>query len=99
MNARPEVPTGTIWKYALKPDSVTVHEIPKGAKPLTVGADPTGRLSVWFMVDPTQPKEKRAIIMVGTGHPLPLEAAPDYIGTFVIGDFVNHVFAPVMVDH
>jgi hypothetical protein len=84
----------TIWKYPVAAQDVTVHEIPKGAKALHLGIDPQGILCAWFMVDPTQPKEQRALVMVGTGNELPMNAAKDYLGTFVIGEFVNHVFAP-----
>jgi len=83
----------TIWKYPVTGET-TVHEVPKGAAPLHMGADPEGNLCVWFVVNPDLPKEKRAIIVVGTGHSVPDDAAKAYVGTFVSGRFVNHVFAP-----
>jgi hypothetical protein len=93
MNKPVAGPMGAVWKYPLR-EGLVVHEIPKGAKALYVGGDGEGAICVWFMVDPEQPKEKRAIVAVGTGNPLPLAIAPDYVGTIVTGPFVNHVFAP-----
>lgn len=88
------LPMGTIWKYPLQPQDMTVCEIPKGAKALYVGGDAEGTVCIWFMVDPEQPTEKRAIVVVGTGNSLPIVAAKDYVGTFVVGKYVNHVFVP-----
>jgi hypothetical protein len=99
MNTQSEKPPmATIWKYPMSVTDTTVHEIPKGAKALHFGPDPEGTPCVWFLVDPTQPKELRAIVMVGTGHTVPIDAGKYYVDSFVAGPFVNHVFAPPVAE-
>ena len=88
----------TMWKYMLGPADIVVHDIPVGAKALSVGPDPQGNIAVWFIVAPDQPTEKRAIVLVGTGGPVPSNAAKDFLGTFVVGEYVWHAFTPPMSD-
>jgi hypothetical protein len=87
----------TIWKYPLT-GQTTVHAMPKGAKALHLGTDPAGDICAWFLVDPEQDMEPRGLVVVGTGNSLPMNAAQYYLGTFVIGEFVNHVFVPPIIE-
>lgn len=89
-----DLPMGTIWKYPVAAQQLTVHEIPQGAKALHVGPDPDSVLCVWFLVAPQMPLEKRAIVLVATGGEVPIDAVDDYVGTFVVGSLVHHVFSP-----
>jgi hypothetical protein len=86
--------TASIWKYVLAAQSMSTHQIPKGAKALHMGPDAEERLCVWFLVDPEQPKEERVFVVAPTGGVVPMDAAKDYVGTFVYGPYVNHVFVP-----
>lgn len=79
----------TIWKAIIKPDRQT-FDAPKGAELLTA-REQGGDICVWFRCDPTQPKEKRRVIVCGTGHDAP---AGRYLGSAHLegGAFVFHVF-------
>jgi hypothetical protein len=50
---------------------------------------------IWAIVDDSQPKELRRIVVVGTGWDLPADIGRgEYIGTYQTdGGFVWHVFA------
>jgi hypothetical protein len=84
----------TIWKYRLPVQDRVELEMPAGAEILTVASD-TGEPCLWAAVDSEQPKTKRILHIVGTGHPMPPESTSWwYIGTFFVATpvLVFHVF-------
>ena len=86
-----------IWKITLNMTDVQSIEVPIGSKFLYVGANEDGEqfdhINVWFLCDPSSPKEKRIVTIRGTGHPASSDDG-DYIGTAVMlgGKLVFHVF-------
>lgn len=51
-------------------------------------------VEVWVRLDPEAPSEKRVLVAVGTGHPVP-EDAGRFVGSVFFGDgdaFVFHFF-------
>lgn len=85
-----------IWKFPLMMVDDQSIAVPSGARPLYVGLDPVGDPCVWALVDPAAPTHGRRVRIVGTGHPIDGEftgtAIQPYVGTFVQGPFVWHVF-------
>jgi hypothetical protein len=86
----------TIWKAEIVIDDLQYITVPKGAKFLA--AQPQHQnIALWYLCDPNAEKERRSIIMRGTGHHIDGELAEhlEYIDTFQIagGDLVFHVFA------
>jgi len=78
----------TIWKFQLAACRVEV-EMPQGAEIIHFDAhreSPT----IWAMVDPYAPAERRAFSVFGTGHAIPPGAR--YVGTYHAAPFVWHVF-------
>lgn len=84
----------TIWKFTLKPDTITHLEMPKEAKILTVQAQ-NNDVCMWAIVDTDNAIEERKFEIYGTGHNLP-EAIlhQEYIGTLQLynGTLVFHLF-------
>jgi hypothetical protein len=82
----------TIWKVSVPP-VVGVHEVrlPDGSTPFIAGYDPGGLLCVWARVDDKVPLVTYFIHVAWTGMKLS-EDAGTHLGTFVIKDFVYHVF-------
>lgn len=70
----------------------TVIQCPVGAKFLAVGAQ-YNQLALWYECDPTQPQLDHTILIVGTGHEVPIGPRL-YIGTVLFqgGDLVLHVY-------
>ena len=60
-----------VYKYAIAPQEVTVHQIPKDAEFLCAGPDPKGAPCLYFKVEPDAETEPRAFRIVGTGHDIP----------------------------
>lgn len=56
----------TIWKFALEGFD-PVLEIPAGGEVVAVDLQ-DGRLTMWAMVDPTEPRVQRQFHVVGTGE-------------------------------
>lgn len=85
----------TIWKFEVLPDAFVV-EMPRGAKLLSAQLQPTlGKPQLWVLVDQEQPKVRRRLVTVGTGHPLPPEILGfTFVGTFQLhgGGLVFHLF-------
>lgn len=81
----------TVWKYPLKPGR-TVHNMPQGAKVLTVQTQ-NGEPSLWALVEPQMPHERRFFDVYGTGHSMPSDPGR-YVATFQMdyGALVWHVF-------
>jgi hypothetical protein len=81
----------TIYKFPLVIIGKQFVELPKGARIIHIGLDPSGKASLWAEVDTTEPKILRVVRIVGTGHSLP-EAPAKHVGSFIDGDTVLHVY-------
>lgn len=84
----------TVWKYPLMVTDEQYIEAPANAHLLTVQWQHT-MPCIWALVDPTNPLERRKILITGTGHEREdLAGFVNYIGTFQIngGLLVFHVF-------
>ena len=57
-----------------------------------VGLDPHGKPCIWAESSPKEELSKRTIYVVGTGQPIP-EEAEYYLGSFVQGPYVWHVYS------
>jgi len=84
-----------IWKYSLNltEGAQRDFEMPEGASFLHAHRQ-NGAVALWFMVDPQAEKETRSFALIGTGHNVPDELAPYYLGTTHFEDLglVLHVF-------
>lgn len=82
----------TIWKYPLQVTDLQTLEIPQGAQILSAQIQ-SGQLTLWALVDTSNPCEKVKIEVVGTGNPID-DSFSDrkYISTVQMGPFVWHVF-------
>ena len=87
----------TIWKAVLKAENVQDIEMPEGAEILTA-REQHEDLCIWFSCDPSKPKTKRRIAVVGTGHPAPEGARYIGSGFFHGGSLVFHVFERTHAD-
>jgi hypothetical protein len=77
-----------VWKATLGIVDTQDILVPKGAEFLCVQVQHK-QVCVWYRCNPTALKERRTLIMRGTGHP---NAVGKYLGTFYDGDLVFHVF-------
>lgn len=86
----------TVWKFELSasPDVQRI-EMPVGARILDVG-EQLGKLCVWALVTPGEPRETRLFRIAGTGHSLAGDVDPGthYAGRaeFSGGALQVHVF-------
>lgn len=81
----------TIHKYPLDPRRPIV-EMPIGAKVLSVQIQ-RGDVCLWALVDTSAEIERRAFIVLGTGHEVP-DNDGEFVATFQMEDLglVFHVF-------
>jgi len=79
-----------IWKYEFEITAIVqAYDVPKGSMPVHV--EMQGRhLCMWMDVNTAADKDERSFVIIGTGHPVPDDAA--YIGTAQQGEFVWHLF-------
>ena len=85
-----------IWKTVLElTGGAQQIEVPIGAE-LLCAREQYEQICVWFRCDPTAPKEKRDIAIVGTGHDAPGNEGR-YLGTASLqgGALMFHVFERV----
>lgn len=82
----------TIWKFDLEVKDDQDIEMPGGADLLCVQVQ-GGQPRIWAHVNPNQPRNKRRIMTVGTGHPISRRFVK-YIGSYQMDDgaLVFHVF-------
>jgi hypothetical protein len=88
----------TVWKFPLIVDDWQIVEMPANSQILCVQVQYEMPV-LWALVHPGNPKEKRRILMAGTGHEREdLAGLVNYIGTFqlVRGQLVFHVFEAVL---
>ena len=80
----------TIWKFPVLSTGPCEIEVPEPGMMVHVGRDPlTGLVAFWAEVESDAPKVARRFLVVGTGHPIPADAA--HRGSVVNGDFVWHL--------
>lgn len=94
----------TVWKYPIAGGRVTVIEVPQGAQLLHVamqakvpGSPAIGETpTLWYLVDPAEPKEKKTIVVVGTGDQLHArDGSLEHLGSVLTSDgggYVWHLF-------
>lgn len=80
-----------IFKYPFKLKNEQAIELPDGATVLHVGLDPVGQPCLWAEVNPAAAMKVRALFVLGTGFEIP-PGARVFIGTFISGPLVWHVF-------
>jgi hypothetical protein len=89
----------SVWKFKLTVVDEQTLNMPKGARPLHLGVQPSSTqqedICLWAEVDVDALLEPRQVFVRGTGHPLddiPEEAT--YVGTVILmnGRFVLHVW-------
>lgn len=78
-----------VWKYHLSEDNTI--EMPRGAKILCLQMQ-NGKPTIWAMVNPKMPRQKRRFMFVDTGETFDAHGLT-YIGTVQddVG-YVSHVF-------
>lgn len=89
-----------VFKYEIPDDgSSFVASVHGSCRPgggltevLHIGPDPTGRICMWAEVDDEKPTEDVRVHVVGSGLNLPAHRG-NYLGTFVSGRFVWHVYS------
>lgn len=82
----------TIWKFPIYSYTPTVVEMPVGAVVVSV-AQQDQKPTLWALVDPDAPTERRTFSVVGTGWTF--TEAMRYVGTFHAPPFVWHVVEQV----
>ncbi len=82
----------TIWKFLIEITDYQELDVPQYAIPRHVGLDPLGAPCIWFAVDTDYSFKRRAVRIVGTGNPAEAAWGYAYIASFLMGDFVWHVF-------
>lgn len=81
----------TVYKYVVETGRYEVNlQVPGYRKPLHVGLDPAGVPSLWMEVDTNSVPVPFTIYIVGTGQEVP--QGKQYIGSFVEGPYVWHVY-------
>lgn len=85
----------TIYKYPLAVTSKQTIQVPVRSIPRHVGLDPDGVPCLWLQVLADNDTTDLVVYIVGTGRPIPTEATR-FLGTFVQGLFVWHVYASPM---
>ncbi len=85
-------PSVKVYKYPLEVADTVDLTMPAGADVLCVQMQ-DGRPYLWAKVDVEASKSLRRFYVVGTGHPMPVDAKR-YVGTFQMasGKLVFHVF-------
>ena len=83
----------TIHKFPLEVTDEQRIEMPEGSEILCVQVQ-HGQPCVWAKVIPDAAKVKRLFAVYGTGHPMTVRSADQYVGTFQLqgGALVFHVY-------
>jgi hypothetical protein len=82
----------TVWKYPLQVKKTQCLELPRGAKPLSIGVQDE-KPCLWAQVDTEAVKDSVLVVTHKTG--LPMENGDmKFIGTYQLdgGTLVGHVF-------
>ena len=81
----------TIWKFPLEITDDQSIAMPKGAILLSAMMQ-NGVLTLWALVQPSQPTVNRRVYVFGTGHPIPADLALEHVATLPDRQFIWHVF-------
>lgn len=82
----------TVYKYPIQ-RATTKLELDAFARILHVGLDPSGQPCLWALVDTEETTKKlRTFECFFTGENLARVNASGYVGTFIDGALVYHVF-------
>ena len=82
----------TIWKFPIQITDVQTLTVPAYWVPKHVGLDPQGTPCIWAMTNQESKfNVERKVYVHGTGHTFHPKAN-HYVGSFVDGPFVWHVF-------
>jgi hypothetical protein len=83
-----------VFKYDVPVDDVFALDIPEGAKILSFQAQ-RDRPTIWALVNPDAPAERRQFRLAGTGHPITdFDDELSFVGTcqMMSGSLVWHLF-------
>lgn len=80
-----------VWKFPLKLVEVQEIDVPEGAVALALQLQ-DDRPCLWAGCDPSQPLEKRRVLLAGTGVSHPHLATAGYLGTVQVNGYVWHFF-------
>lgn len=85
-------PASVIYKYELSVEDAVEIQMPAGADVLCVQVQQS-KPYLWAKVHTSATETTRKFYVVGTGHPMPVDAK-EYVGTFQLqgGSLVFHVF-------
>lgn len=88
--------TKRVFKYVIEVSGFQEVEMPSGADILTAQIQ-YDKICLWALVNDDNPKEKRRIIVAGTGHPIEYEGILAFIGTIqeLNGQLIWHVFEEI----
>lgn len=81
----------TIYKYPIQITDEQEIRIPYDYEVIHAGLDPSGEPCIWVKVDTDFSDTRLSVFVVGTGNPIPSDASK-YVGSFIKGPFVWHVF-------
>jgi hypothetical protein len=83
----------TIWKIPLKDIDYQELELPVGSKALSCQVQ-HNQMKLWALVDTDLPLRKYSIWIYGTGHPVCLSPAKEFLSTVQLyeGVCIFHVF-------
>lgn len=85
-----------IWKAVLRLTDTQELEVPEGTE-FICAREQNGQVCVWFLCRPAAPRERRTLVIAGTGHAVPSDGQSRYIGTAFMADgaMVWHVFEKI----
>ena len=86
----------SIFKYELKITDEQAIKMPSQSEILTAQVQ-DGKIQLWAIVYPSNPKELIAIEIYGTGSPFPSMGMAErkYISTVQLNGLVWHIFQPI----
>ena len=83
----------TIYKYPIRSVGEQVFNLPRHAKFLHVGWDPSETLNIWAEIDTDFPMEERFVYVYGTGFEIKEDPnLISYLGTVTCDSFIWHVY-------
>lgn len=79
----------TIHKFPVRLGGPSAIQLPITARVVSF-AEQNGGLFIWAELDTSEPRASREFIIVGTGHPIPADAA--HRGTCAQAPFIWHLY-------
>lgn len=80
----------TIHKYSININEETILSLPANVEILSAGLDGRGHPSMWALLNPNDPTEKKTFVVKGTGSTI--ENNLWYVKTFKQTPFIWHLF-------